>query len=253
MYLRHLAAYNFVWSMATGRRVLDLGSGAGYGSAVLADCAQEVIALDVALDALLTTKLKATNVATVAGNGARLPLRDKSFDLVVSFQVIEHTEDETRYLEEVRRVLTPGGLFVVSTPNKALRLLPFQPPFNPYHVREYGYRAFKRALGSRFDDIRIQGLCATPEVMEIERERHWRNPLKVYMELIAQKTLPSRVLRVLQDRLGILRPREDSGLTQGASYTSLSGFEDTYSVNDFWVGTDDVGESLDLIGICRRT
>jgi SAM-dependent methyltransferase len=253
MYLRHVAAYEFARSMATGRRVLDLGSGAGYGSAILADSAQEVVALDVAPDASLTTKLQATNVVTVVGNVAWLPLRDKSFDLVVSFQVIEHIWDETRYLDEVRRVLTPDGLFVVSTPNKALRLLPFQPPFNPYHVREYGYRAFKRALKSRFDVIRIQGLCATPEVMEIERERHRRNPLKVYMELIAQKTLPSPVLRVLQDRFGILRPREDSSLRQGASYTSLSEFEDAYSVNDFWVGTDDVGESLDLIGICRRS
>ena len=252
MYLRHLAAYEFVRPKAAGRRVLDLGSGTGYGSTFLAAGAHGVVALDVALDALLTTKLRATNVMSVAGDGAWLPLRDKSFDLVVSFQVIEHMQNETRYLDEVRRVLTPDGLFVVSTPNKALRLLPLQPPFNPYHVREYDYRAFKELLTRWFADVTILGMSATPEIMAIERERLKQNPVRVYLELVAQKTLPAAALQGFLSLLGTLRRRRSSGKREAANNATPSLSEEAYSFNDLWIDAHGVEKSLDLIGICRK-
>jgi SAM-dependent methyltransferase len=249
-----LVVYDFARSLAKWQRVLDLGSGTGYGTALLADSAREIIALDIAPEAVLATRLGTMGVVTVAGDGAWLPLRDEMFDLVVSVQVIEHIRDEGRYLDEVRRVLTPNGLFILATPNKALRLLPFQPPYNPYHVREYDYRGFYATLRSQFDHVVVRGVCAIPEVMAIEHERLKRNPLKVYLKLAARKTLPPPVLQGFQDRIKTLRQAEDLGSTKPESQTTPGLFsEDAYSVNDFWIGTNDVRKSLDLVGICRKS
>lgn len=253
MYLRHLAAYRFAQSMAEGRWVLDLGCGAGYGSIIIAHTAKEVVALDVAPESLPAAEPDAATIGFVAGDSLQLPLRDKVFDLVVSFQVIEHIWDETRYLDEIERVLTRGGLFILSTPNKALRLLPFQPPFNPYHVREYNCHSLKKALRRRFAEVSIWGLRGTSEIMAIERERLKRNPIKVYTKLIARKILPSSTLGRLQSLLRSLLLQRSSALPATTDQTTLFPFsEDSYSANDFWVDVNHVETSLDLIGVCRK-
>lgn len=253
MYLRHLAAYRFAQSMAEGRRVLDLGCGAGYGSIIIALTAKEVVALDVAPESLLTAEPDAATIGFVAGDSLQLPLRDKVFDLVVSFQVIEHIWDETRYLDEIERVLTPGGLFILSTPNKRLRLLPFQSPFNPYHVREHDCHSLRKALRARFAEVSILGLQGSSEIMAIERERLRQNPIKVYTRLIAPKILPTSALRRLRCLLRNLRLEQRAVLSPTTSQTIPSPFsEESYTVDDFWINADNVETSLDLIGICRK-
>jgi len=251
MYLRHLAAYRFAQPWTYGRRVLDLGCGTGYGTVLIADNAEKVIGLDIALNALPTTASTAT--LFVAGDSTRLPLRDQTFDLVISFQVIEHIEDEARYLSEVRRVLASDGLFIVSTPNKASRLLPLQPPFNPYHVREYDHRCLRKALGKHFSQVTIWGLRGIPKIMAIERNRLKRNPLRVYSRIICQKFLsPGRmntvavlVNKLFQSRVSQLAPA--SSLSD-----ELSSAGEAFSVDDYWVDTDHIESSLDLIGVCYK-
>lgn len=253
MFLRHLAAYYFACIFADGLCVLDLGCGAGYGAATISETAQKVIALDSSLMALLATDSRPAKTAFVTGDGVRLPLRDNSFDLVVSFQVIEHIQDEAQYLNEVRRTLVPGGRFIISTPNRALRLLPFQPPFNPYHVREYDRRSLRKTLSRWFTEVDIRGLRGTPEIMAIEKRRLKQSPVRTYMEFIAQKVLPPVAVETLRDFVrGIERGRRPRLTVQTSPSDSLPFNEDAYSRDDFWVDTDRVKTSLDLIGICRK-
>ena len=251
MYLRHLAAYRFAQSWAHQRRVLDLGCGTGYGTALIADNAEEVIGLDIALNALPTTT--STAALFVAGDSTRLPLRDQTFDLVISFQVIEHIEDEERYLSEVHRVLTPDGLFIVSTPNKALRLLPFQPPFNPYHVREYDHRALRKALGKHFSQVNIWGLRGIPKIMAIERKRLKKNPLKAYGRIIYQKLLSIGEMNTMTTLINpLLRNRISQPEPPSSLSDELSSVGETFSVEDYWVDVDRIESSLDLIGVCHK-
>ena len=256
IYLRHLAAYHFARSLAEGRRVLDLGCGAGYGTAIMAQSAKEVIALDVALSALAEGKRtwKISDTPFMVGDGVWLPLRDGAVDLVVSFQVIEHIRDETCYLKEIGRVLAPGGIFIVSTPNKALRLLPFQPPFNPYHVREYDYRSLRNALRSQFSQVDVRGLHATPEIAAIERERLKQNPAKVYARLIASRVLPPVIQKGIRNTgKGLFGERRSQATPEVSPSAASSSFvEDDYSADDYWVGTEGVQDSLDLIAICNK-
>ncbi len=253
MFLRHLAAYYFARTVADGLCVLDLGCGSGYGAAIIAETARKVIALDSSLTALLTVDPRRATTTFVVGDGVRLPLRDDSFGLVVSFQVIEHIQDEAQYLNEVRRILVPGGRFIISTPNKALRLLPFQPPFNPYHVREYDLRSLKRALVRWFAEVDIQGLRGTPEIMALEQERLKQDPVRTYMLLTAQKILPPAAVETIRGFVRGSGRGHHPPLTVEAGLGDSPPFnEDAYSCDDFWVDTDRVETSLDLIGICRK-
>src|SRR4051812_23591407 len=116
----HMARYTFAARLARGKRVLDAGCGAGYGSAVLAHTASFVVGADVSADAVefARANYRLPNLAFERSSCASLPHPDGAFDLVVAFEVIEHLETWREFLLEARRMLAPNGQFIVSTPNK---------------------------------------------------------------------------------------------------------------------------------------
>src|SRR6476620_11002088 len=115
-----MARYHFAVRLARGKRVLDAGCGAGYGSAELAHAAQTVIGADVAAEAVDFARehYRLPNLRFEQASCAALPHRESVFDLIVAFEVIEHLENWRDFLREARRVLAPNGQFIVSTPNK---------------------------------------------------------------------------------------------------------------------------------------
>lgn len=114
--------------------VLEIGTGTGYGIDIVAPYASRFVTLDkyCAID----TGSLAPNVEFVLATVPPLPFADATFDFVVSFQVIEHIKRDKLFISEVRRVLKPGGRFIVSTPNRPMSLTR-----NPWHVREYNPRS----------------------------------------------------------------------------------------------------------------
>jgi ubiquinone/menaquinone biosynthesis C-methylase UbiE len=87
----------------------------------------------------------------VTGDATSLEFADASFDTVVSFETIEHLTDVAAYLDEVCRVLKPGGSFLVSTPNRRLAFA------NPFHTVEFTFRQFRKVISDRFADVRFLG------------------------------------------------------------------------------------------------
>ncbi len=128
---RHEVVYEWVASRVAGLEVLEAGCGEGYGADLLARSAAGVIALDYDEYATGHARSAYPDVPVVRGNLVALPLADHSVDAVVSLQTIEHLWDQPTFVAECVRVLRPGGLLVVSTPNT----LTF-PPGNIYHPRE---------------------------------------------------------------------------------------------------------------------
>src|SRR5579872_1585437 len=154
----HLARYAFAARLARGKRVLDAGCGAGYGSAELAHAAQSVVGIDVGPEAIEFARenYRLPNLTFEQGSCIALPHPDGSFDLVVAFEVIEHLEQWRELLLETRRVLAPGGQFIVSTPNKLYYTESRgESGANPFHVHEFDFAEFSSELHAVFPHVSL--------------------------------------------------------------------------------------------------
>lgn len=153
----HYARYLFASRLARFRRVLDAGCGSGYGTELLAATARAVIAVDVAPEALELTRERTAalpNVEVRQGSATELPLEAGTVDLVVAFEVIEHLENWPALIAEAKRVLAPGGQFIVSTPNAdyyGAQRGASGP--NPFHAHEFSFAEFREALTAAFPHV----------------------------------------------------------------------------------------------------
>jgi SAM-dependent methyltransferase len=148
----HLVRYSWASQFAAGTRVLDAGCGMAYGSTLLANAgAREVVGVDKdkSIIAELAPSLP-SNVSLEVGDVTSLSFEADSFDLVVCFEVIEHVPNPGAVLDELKRVLRPGGLLVVSTPNRDVYM-----PGNPYHLRELTPNELESLLSERFTHARV--------------------------------------------------------------------------------------------------
>jgi SAM-dependent methyltransferase len=134
---RHEIAYLFVLSHVTRKRVLEVGCGEGYGTALLATTASEVVGLDYDPLTIAHAAVHYPQARFVRGNLAALPLQSGSVDAVVTLQVIEHVWNHNEFVRECLRVLRPGGLLLVTTPNRLTFSPGLETPVNPFHTKEF--------------------------------------------------------------------------------------------------------------------
>jgi 2-polyprenyl-3-methyl-5-hydroxy-6-metoxy-1,4-benzoquinol methylase/spore coat polysaccharide biosynthesis protein SpsF (cytidylyltransferase family) len=133
--------------------VLDVACGPGYGARLLGTKARLVVAADFATEAMALVRAGDPDRPLVQADATRLGFRDKSFDAVISFETIEHVDDHP-YLAEMHRVLKPGGLFVLSTPQNSLGHI----PINAQHVREYSLEELTQTLSRHFEITHVVGI-----------------------------------------------------------------------------------------------
>lgn len=153
----HLKRYEFARTYLTGMQVLDLGCGVGYGARYLAGVAGEVVGVDIDIGAIEYAQKRYTgprNLAFVNADANRLGLQTSCIDVVCSFETIEHVINVDAYLKEVKRVLNPGGVFIVSTP--CVRSTTSSPE-NIYHVQEWCPADFERLLNYHFRHVDVFG------------------------------------------------------------------------------------------------
>jgi len=149
--LEHLHRYLFACQLVAGKDVLDIACGEGYGSAMLARTARRVIGVDIAQEAISHAQAKyhADNLEFRLGSCSAIPLADASVDVVVSFETIEHHDEHEAMLREIKRVLRPHGVLVISTPDK-LEHSDRAGNSNSYHVKELYRSEFKELLSRYF-------------------------------------------------------------------------------------------------------
>jgi SAM-dependent methyltransferase len=175
IYLMHMAAYRFAEAFTSGKRVLDYGCGTGYGAALIANTALRVEAVDIdeSVIARAWRKFRCENLAfACVPPGHTLPYADDTFDVVLSFQVLEHLPDVDGYLSEIRRALTPGGTLLLVTPDRKARLLPGQKPWNRWHIREFSAETLRDVLSRFFTDVEIQQMSGRRDFIEMELSRY---------------------------------------------------------------------------------
>lgn len=152
----HRKRYEFALPFCADREVLDAGCGVGYGTALLAGSAARVVGVDRDPGAIAYARSRygGPNVEFREGDLLDLDLPDGSFDVVCSFEAIEHVADVDAYLSTMRRVLRPGGVYLVSTPRVERTVVR---PENPYHQVELSREDFERLLRGAFADVELYG------------------------------------------------------------------------------------------------
>ena len=153
-YHRYLIASQF----AIGKNVLDIACGEGYGSELLSHVAKNVIGVDISIEAIehACSKYNVDNLTFLHGTASNIPIPDASVDLVVSFETIEHLYEQKEMIKEFKRVLSKGGLLILSSPDKAVykRREKYD---NPFHVKELYKEELCDLILSQFKNIKICG------------------------------------------------------------------------------------------------
>jgi SAM-dependent methyltransferase len=147
----HWHRYWATLPLARGRKVLDAACGEGYGTAILAQAASEAIGVDIADEAVAHARKRygREGLSFRRESVTAMSLDDASVDLVVSFETIEHLEEQAAMLAEFRRVLRPDGLLIISSPNRPV--YSDERNFrNDYHVRELDREELRALLTPGF-------------------------------------------------------------------------------------------------------
>lgn len=156
--LEHRHRYLQACTLAKGKVVLDIASGEGYGSAMLAEHALQVIGVDISEQAVAHAqqRYQGDNLEYRVGSCAAIPLADASVDLLVSFETIEHHDQHQEMMQEIRRVLRKDGVLLISSPDK-LSYSDVPGSHNEFHIKELYQHEFKQLLEGYFDNIAYFG------------------------------------------------------------------------------------------------
>jgi SAM-dependent methyltransferase len=225
---RHEVVYERLAGRCVDRDVLEAGCGEGYGADLIADVARQVIGLDYDESAVAHVRARYPRVDMRHGNLAALPLGAGSVDVVVNFQVIEHLWDQGQFVGECLRVLRPGGLLLMSTPNRVTFSPGRDTPINPFHTRELDAAELTELLTSQgFSMEAMLGVFHGPRLAELD-------------ERYGGSLIDAQIERALADA-----PWSEELLADVASVTT-DDFDVVDSTNR------DIDESLDLVAIAVR-
>ena len=152
----HFHRYCLARDLCQGVDVLDVASGEGYGSAILAGVGRSVIGveIDAGTVAHAAETYRGDNLRFIQGSASDLPLEDACVDVVVSFETLEHIREHEQFVREVRRVLRPGGTFIVSTPDRSIYSGRLE-SFNQFHLLELAEPEFEALLRTHFAHVVI--------------------------------------------------------------------------------------------------
>ena len=156
--LEHYHRYAMVLDLVKGKNVLDVASGEGYGSFFMANTASSVTGVDISNEAVQhsSTQYAKPNLTFRQGSATALNFADASFEVVVSFETIEHLVEQAQMLAEIRRVLRPDGVLVISSPNRPV-YSEESGENNEFHVKELDFVEFDELLKTQFPSIQYYG------------------------------------------------------------------------------------------------
>jgi SAM-dependent methyltransferase len=221
-YRRHLAVYEWIADRVVGGHVLDMACGEGYGSSVLAQTAASVVGVDGNPEAHEHARLRYTRPGLSFEWGAVETYGEPgSFDAVVFLQTIEHVVDPAAVLAHFARILRPGGIAYVSTPNVETLAPPGAVKSdNPWHLREYRAEEFSALCRGAFSSVEMLGLFHARKL---------------------------RAHEIALRRLGWDRVHQRLGLTA----RFYAWFTPAISTRDFALREDRLAAALDFLAVCR--
>jgi len=236
---RLLKAYYLAQPYIKGN-VLEIGCGEGRGLDLLAPTSEEYTALDKIQEIIDKLQLVHPKIKFIQGNIPPMSmLEDNTYDVVISFQVIEHIKDDRAYLEEIHRVLKPGGKAIITTPNIKKTL-----SRNPWHMREYTADQLTNLVKTIFPKVTMKGVAGNEKVMQYyEMNKKSVNKIMRFDIFNLQYRLPVGLLKIPYD---LLNRRNRNKLQTGNDSLVQQITHADYLLND------NGDESLDLFCMMEK-
>jgi SAM-dependent methyltransferase len=190
LWYEHMARYIFAADFVKDKTVLDAGCGSGYGTDFLASQgAKYALGIDISPEAIAYAQAhyQRDNLEYRVMDVTEPDLNDGSFDVIVAFELIEHLQNQERFLAEMARVLKNDGLFIISTPNREVYRLGLEP--NPFHTKEFNFEEFYQILSRYFYNVKVlaQDYLAGIAIAPVFRDRQQVEEVIVDHSLIKSK------------------------------------------------------------------
>lgn len=240
---RRLATYRWALPFVAGRRVLEVTARPAVGAELLAREAAAVVQVSSSL--ALAPPSGSTGASSVVADGQRLPFKDGAFDVAVALHVAERVWTVSAFLKELRRVVRPGGVVLLSTVQRRGRLLPGQVPWNEEHLREFDERTWSSGLAAVFGGgCHLFALHADEQAARIERWRVDQDPWEHFLG--GPWATP---LRSLGSRWRAMRRARDAA-AQVEVAARVSREDDGALARRFVVDPGGQRQALDLLAVC---
>ncbi len=239
MHQRHMIAYTEAAKRVSGH-LLEIGSGEGYGIEHLASKARRYTAIDKFPSKY---NLSDAEKKKVHFHQMSVPpllnIPDNSFDFAVSFQVIEHIQEDEFFIREVYRVLKPGGKLILTTPNIAMSLTR-----NPWHIREYKAEELHNLVAKIFDKHELQGVFGNEKVMKYyEANKESVARITRFDLFNLQYRLPRKFLQLPYDLLNRLNRKK--------LHQANSNEVNKIQLNDFYL-SDSTQDCFDFFVVAEK-
>lgn len=235
---RLLKAYYIAKDYVKGD-LLEIGCGEGRGVGLLQDLVSSYSGIDKINEVVASLAVQYPKASFVQSVIPPLNFPKQKFDSVISFQVIEHIKDDKGYLEEISRVLKPGGIALLTTPNITKSL-----SRNPWHIREYTSQELKDLCQPYFSNVEILGITGNDKVLQYYNQNKVAVKRMTRFDVLdLQHKLPAFMLKIPYEIMNRLNRNKlqstDNELVASINY-------------DDYVISEDAGESLDLLAILTR-
>jgi len=226
----HLARYHFAEKYVKDQAILDVGCGTGYGSATVAHNSRFLVGIDQSRNAISYAGKHYAGPRTefIVQDASHLGFSDDTFDVVLSFEMIEHLQDPAMFLSQINRVLRKGGLFIISTPNKIYTSPGRATPIWKFHKTEYYASEFEDLL-RQFFEVRMFG-------QRISSTQYAQWDKRILKLQRYGRILPSALIRLVPMRF---------------IFATVGGAPQP-KMDEISISTSDVATSRTLIGVCTK-
>jgi 2-polyprenyl-3-methyl-5-hydroxy-6-metoxy-1,4-benzoquinol methylase len=227
-------AYEWCIPYITGKKVLDTGCGLGYGASYMAPHTFNITGIDYDKEVIERNKNEYSNVTNldfIQGAIPPLPFRDSTFDVVTSYQFIEHIHHRKEFIKECLRVLKPGGKVLITTPNNKRSLAR-----NPFHVHEYTFDEMKSEVSLFTKKFELLGLNANDKVRKYYEENGKFVRMILKWDILGlHKILPSKILFAPYNLItSLMRKKLQQQVTQTTDITTADFFLQSDNLDDCW-------------------
>ena len=235
---RLLKAYYVAKEYVNGN-MLEIGCGEGRGVGLLQNIVENYTAIDKISEVVNKLTVDFPNASFEQMHIPPIGFKDNEFDSIISFQVIEHIRKDSKYLEEIARILKPGGVALITTPNIKMSL-----SRNPWHIREYSAAQLEEICQPYFNKVEIKGITGNEKVMQYyEENKQSVNRLMRFDIFNLQYKLPATMLKIPYEFMNRLNRNK----LQDADNSLVASIR-----HDDYIVSDNADQSLDLLAILTR-